>query len=61
MEFATATDQASWMQVRQAAAGLNEQCARQKGYRYKGGWISAGEQGFIVIRLSWAGNGLEEG
>ena len=56
MNYDTAVDSGSWLGVRQAATQLNEQCAGEKGIRYKGGWITAGDQDQILIRLSWIGS-----
>ena len=48
-----ATDQTSWMGIYRAATQLNRACASEKGRRYNGGWVTAGDNGRITIQLDW--------
>jgi len=54
----TETDHTSWNELRHAATGVNERCAREMGRRYKRGWMNGGDEGRILVRVGWVGSGV---
>ena len=59
MNYDSAKDQDSWINMRLVVKLLNEQCAKEKRSRYKGGTITTGANNLILIKLSWAGSATE--
>lgn len=52
-------DRGSWLNIGVVADRLNMACNDDLKYRYGGGWVTAGDDKGVIIRLGLAGRSLK--